>query len=67
MTYAKRLSPNALITPRVLRDIRDRPVSLPETGWLTHLQFRRFAGCPVCNLHLQSFRWRITELEAALV
>ncbi len=20
-----------------------------------HLQFRRFAGCPVCNLHLQSF------------
>ncbi|HET9959179.1 MAG TPA: redoxin domain-containing protein [Polyangiaceae bacterium] len=22
---------------------------------LIHLQFRRFAGCPVCNLHLQSF------------
>ncbi|HVY31992.1 MAG TPA: peroxiredoxin-like family protein [Polyangiaceae bacterium] len=20
-----------------------------------HLQFRRFAGCPVCNLHLQTF------------
>lgn len=29
-------------------------VELPGTG-LVHLQFRRFAGCPVCNLHLQSF------------
>jgi peroxiredoxin len=67
MTYANQLAPDARITPRLLRDIHDRPVALPEPGWLTHLQFRRFAGCPVCNLHLQSFRRRITELEAALV
>jgi peroxiredoxin len=24
------------------------------TGW-THVQFRRFAGCPICALHLRSF------------
>ena len=32
---------------------------------LTHLQFRRFAGCPICSLHLRSFARRHDELEAA--
>jgi peroxiredoxin len=32
---------------------------------LVHLQFRRFAGCPVCNLHLQSFRRGHTRLLEA--
>lgn len=32
---------------------------------LTHVQFRRFAGCPICNLHLQSFRQRHAEIESA--
>jgi peroxiredoxin len=30
-----------------------------------HVQFRRFAGCPICNLHLQSFVQRHSEIEAA--
>jgi hypothetical protein len=30
-----------------------------------HLQFRRFAGCPVCNLHLRSFAANHTRIEAA--
>nr|WP_157032363.1 peroxiredoxin-like family protein [Kitasatospora cheerisanensis] len=34
-------------------------------GGLTHLQFRRFAGCPVCNLHLRGFAVRHGELSAA--
>jgi peroxiredoxin len=67
MTYANRLRPEARIAARVLRDIHGRPLPLPAPGRLTHLQFRRFAGCPVCNLHLQSFRRRIAELEAAAV
>jgi len=29
---------------------------------MLHLQFRRFAGCPICNLHLQSFILRHHEL-----
>jgi len=28
-----------------------------------HLQFRRFAGCPICHLHLHSFRRRAGELD----
>ena len=30
----------------------------------THIQFRRFAGCPVCNLHLASFVRRADELTS---
>lgn len=33
----------------------ERIILLPDCGFV-HLQFRRFAGCPICNLHLQSFR-----------
>lgn len=32
---------------------------------LTHLQFRRFAGCPVCNYHLLTMARRKPELDAA--
>lgn len=30
-----------------------------------HLQFRRFAGCPVCNLHLRGVLNRQAEISAA--
>jgi peroxiredoxin len=41
-------------------------VPIPDTaGHLTHLQFRRFAGCPICNLHLRSVTARIDEISAA--
>jgi peroxiredoxin len=49
-----------------LTDIHSKPVRIPEPqGKVTHLQFRRFAGCPICNLHLQSFVQRIAEVERA--
>ena len=32
---------------------------------LTHLQFRRFAGCPICNLHLASISARLDDITAA--
>ncbi|MEU9441957.1 peroxiredoxin-like family protein [Streptomyces sp. NPDC048304] len=38
---------------------------MPDPDRLVHLQFRRFAGCPVCNLHLRSFVRRHAETEAA--
>ncbi|MFD7260587.1 peroxiredoxin-like family protein [Streptomyces sp. NPDC059874] len=43
------------------------PVAVPdsESGRLVHLQFRRFAGCPVCHLHLRSVVRRHAEIEAA--
>ena len=32
---------------------------------LIHLQFRRFAGCPICNLHLRTFAEQMPQLERA--
>ena len=29
----------------------------------THVQFRRFAGCPICHLHLREYQRRIHEIR----
>src|SRR5919112_6875957 len=46
-------------------DIHGDTVPVPESPWLVHLQFRRYAGCPVCNLHLRSITRRHEEIVAA--
>lgn len=56
---------NSNITPLALTSIQDVAINIPATGQLTHLQFRRFAGCPICNLHIQSFFSRADELDKA--
>jgi peroxiredoxin len=38
-----------------LYSITGNLIRLPYSNGLIHIQFRRFAGCPICNLHLQSF------------
>lgn len=53
------------IEPRELESINFGQISLPHESLITHIQFRRFAGCPICNLHLQSFNKRFTALEQA--
>jgi peroxiredoxin len=40
-----------------------RKVYIPDRDRMIHLQFRRFAGCPVCDLHLRSFIKSQAELE----
>ncbi len=45
--------------------MRGTPVAVPDPERVVHLQFRRFAGCPVCDLHLRSFMAGRGELEAA--
>lgn len=40
-------------------------IAIPDPRALVHLQFRRFAGCPVCNLHLRRVAGRIDDLRAA--
>ncbi|MPZ97626.1 MAG: redoxin domain-containing protein [Propionibacteriales bacterium] len=40
-------------------------VRIPDPQRLVHLQFRRYAGCPVCNLHLRSITTRREEIAAA--
>ncbi|GGN87515.1 alkyl hydroperoxide reductase [Actinoplanes lobatus] len=41
------------------------PVPVPDPVRMVHLQLRRFAGCPICHLHLRSFVRRHTEIESA--
>ncbi|GAA3199611.1 peroxiredoxin-like family protein [Actinocorallia longicatena] len=59
-----RLVPGTPVTTRTLTDVTGREVALTGDG-LVHLQFRRFAGCPVCNLHLRSIVVRHEEIRAA--
>ncbi len=51
------------IPPMTLDTLAHGTLALPRHG-LVHLQFRRFAGCPVCNLHLRSFARDIARLDA---
>ncbi|WP_030171709.1 peroxiredoxin-like family protein [Spirillospora albida] len=53
------------IPARDLTPVNAAPITIPAPGRLVHLQFRRFAGCPICNLHLRAFTVRHAELEAA--
>jgi hypothetical protein len=59
------LQPGDLLTPRTLTPITGPPLPVPDPQRLVHLQFRRFAGCPVCNLHLRSVVRRHAEIDAA--
>ncbi len=54
-----------VVTPRHLTSVTGTRIDLPDPDRLIHLQFRRFAGCPVCNLHLRSIVRRHAEIEAA--
>ncbi|MEW2480778.1 peroxiredoxin-like family protein [Mycobacterium sp. NPDC049093] len=47
------------------RSVTGEHIPVPDPSDLVHLQFRRFAGCPICNLHLQSFVARHAEINAA--
>lgn len=54
-----RLPPCELVT------IHGQQVRIPDGHRMVHLQFRRFAGCPVCKLHLRSIAQRHDELVKA--
>jgi peroxiredoxin len=45
--------------------IHGKPVRIPDPDLLVHLQFRRYSGCPVCNLHMRSVAARHDEILAA--
>lgn len=62
---AGRLSAGGVIRPRRLIAVSGDRIAVPDDRWLVHLQFRRFAGCPVCNLHLRTVVRRHDEIQAA--
>lgn len=60
-----RVMPGDVVSPRELTTIDSKQILVPGSHVLTHLQFRRFASCPVCNLHLRSVARRHDEIMAA--
>jgi hypothetical protein len=60
-----RIAAGARIEPRQLSAISGAPITVPDPARLVHLQFRRFAGCPVCHLHLRSFVRHERAISAA--
>lgn len=50
---------------RELVTIQGEPVQIPDPERLVHLQFRRYAGCPICNVHLRSITQRHEGILAA--
>jgi len=60
-----RLTPGRVVQAMTLEAVDGETLAVPDPDKLVHLQFRRFAGCPLCNLHLRSFVRRHDELEAA--
>ncbi|RKT52407.1 peroxiredoxin-like family protein [Saccharothrix australiensis] len=53
-----------MIEVREWEAVQGGVVRVPDPERLVHLQFRRFAGCPVCNLHLRTIVARHDEIRA---
>jgi peroxiredoxin len=52
------------IPHNLIQNIHGKNVDVPDpSAKFVHLQFRRFAGCPICNLHLQNFIKRDSEIK----
>jgi hypothetical protein len=60
-----RMAVGDVVPTRELTTIRDSRITVPTPDALTHLQLRRYAGCPICNLHLRSVAKRHDEIVAA--
>lgn len=54
-----------VLAARELSTITGDAVPLPDPARTIHLQFRRYASCPICNLHLREFNRRNDEIAAA--
>lgn len=59
------VKPGDIVEPDELHTVKGVAVPMPDQKQLLHLQFRRFAGCPICNVHLQSVIKRHDEITAA--
>lgn len=53
------------VKARTLTTIEGTTVAVPTADGLVHLQFRRFAGCPICSLHMHEVASRHNEITKA--
>ena len=65
MQIVKKILSGEVIGKRTFVTTESKPVQIPDAKSLVHLQFRRFAGCPFCSVHLNSFGRRHDEITAA--
>ena len=63
LSHMAKLTASERFPVRRMEAIRGEMVELVGASGVTHVQFRRFAGCPICNLHLRSFATRADELS----
>lgn len=54
-----------MVAPHELPTLEGGPVRVPDPDTVVHLQFRRYAGCPICTLHLRAFATRHDDLVDA--
>jgi len=66
MMFSK-IKNGTVVRARELETIHSDSIRIPDPRRLIHLQFRRFAGCPLCDLHLHSIVQRHNELTAASI
>ena len=65
MTVSRtRLSPGHRVAARRILTLTGT-LTLPDPAGLIHLQFRRFAGCPVCDMHLRSMARAHEQIASA--
>ncbi len=62
--HSSRVAAGTIVEPFTLETLSHGSLRVPGSG-LLHLQFRRFAGCPVCSLHLRSFAKGLAQLDTA--
>jgi len=65
MTESATIGAGSVVVARELNTVSGTAARIPDPQKIVHLQFRRFAGCPICNMHLQSVVRRYDEIEAA--
>lgn len=53
------------LDPRTVTNLDGATVPIPDPGHRLHLQFRRHAGCPICNTHLRSVTQRLDDITTA--
>ena len=65
MTKTSRRAVGERVAPMVLDTLAHGQIRVPDSTWRVHLSFRRFAGCPICNLHLRTVADRLAEIDSA--
>ena len=53
------------VSARTLTTIEGAEIAVPAIDGLVHLQFRRFAACPICSLHMHEVAARHDEITNA--